>query len=60
MNKDNLEGTATEQAEKTISESQLAAEAAAAVMKAASPGGRQYFMGFLSGLQAAEESKKAG
>jgi len=62
MNKENLEGAATEQeqAAKVTSESELAAEAVAAAIHSVSPGSRQYFMGFLSGLQAAEEVKKAG
>lgn len=62
MNKDNLEGAATEQeqAANVASESELAAEAAAAVMKSLSPGSRMYYQGFVQGLQAAEEAKKAG
>jgi len=48
-----------EQAARSTSESALAAEAAAAVMKSLSPESRGYFQGFLMGLKAAEE-KMAG
>lgn len=54
------QASAEAQAEGAATESQLSAEAVAAAMHSVSPGSRQFFMGFLSGMQAAEEVKKAG
>lgn len=61
MNKDKQAGSAAEQeqAARITSESELAAEAAA-VMQTLPERSRTLYQGFLMGLQAATETKKAG